>query len=427
MRFKPSLLILYGSLLLVGFALPAVIVMRRQPMSWLDLVVFSSSGVALVAAAFTISLFVSRMLFPEYWWMGQVQGKDVFELEGVYFIGLRISRVPTRLQRLLFGADERLRRWNLLMGVFFMVALIPHFMGLISLYRWYDDVLPNPTRITQTLHSSFLNTLPVVKELPEGLDYSPGQFDWMDRELRLLRMQPRKSNAERFRLSQLLVLNAYTPRSRPGEPYYSSPGEEVFFNRGHGAEAVTYLNQILEQPQADRVGWQGGTLTLLGFFHYSDRNFEMALSLFKQALTSMEQSDETGIPRYQVQLLAALSASMLGQRELAASLLDSILKDERLPKQAYALALEHIGENMRLSGETEQAKALWQKSLALYKAEKDNRGIARLHLHQAALAVDQGQIKEASRELSTAASLARKLGDRFTLNMVAVVRQSFRS
>ena len=67
MRFKPILLVLYGVFLALGLGAPAVAILQRQPFGWLDVLVIAVSSISLITAAFVISLFLGRMIFPEYW------------------------------------------------------------------------------------------------------------------------------------------------------------------------------------------------------------------------------------------------------------------------------------------------------------------------------------------------------------------------
>lgn len=424
---RPGLLltIVYGVLLALGLGLPAVVVAQRDPISWLDLVLYLVAGGALLVAALVLCLLVARLCYPLYWWMAQVQGHDVFEYDGVYFVGLRLTRVPGRVQRLVFGMDDRMRRWDLLFGLLFLVLVPVHFMGMATAHRVYDQTLPDPPKISETLHTTLLSSLPVMREWGERWRPEADLTKRIERELQLLRMQPRKTDEQRFQLAQLHLLNAFTRRDRAGDPFYTSPGEHIFFDRSQGAQAVVYLNQLLDQSELERAPWAGGALALIGFFHLSDRNYPAAEEYLTRALAEMGQGDETGISRYEVLLMAAQSAMLSGDESLAIERLEQVLVDDRMPNAAYALALEHYAEALRLMGEHGQVTELLDKAMDLYKVEEDQAGVARVHLHRAALALDRGRLQEAGRQLSTASSLASGLGDGFTLNMVQRLSQAF--
>lgn len=408
-----------------GLAPPALVIMQRSPLGWDDLLLYILSGALMVVATIMACLLAAKIAFPEYWWRGQVEGKDVFEFEGIYFMGLRITRVPTRLQRLLFGVDERMRRWDMIFGLLFMAMVVPHIQAMITANRYLDENIPNPPRISQTLHQNILSNLPLMQEWKEGWTLNEEFTRRVGRELQLLKMQPRRTNDQRFKLAQLYLLSAFTQRDRASEPFYHSPGEQVFFNRSQGAQAVSYLNQLLDQPDAERAGWSGGAHAMIGFFHLSEENYPKALEHLQQAMKEIGEGDETQIARYQIFLMAAQGATLAGMGEEAMKQLEIVLVNESLPKVAYALAMEQFAEALRQTGDLGQIPELLTKAEDLYTAEKDVAGLARIHLHRAALALDMGDAKKASRELSSAASLAHKLGDGFTLNMVERLSQAF--
>ena len=417
---KSTFILIIGYLITLpaALALPGYVIMKRSPMNWDDMTAYGISGLMMIISTVLFCLIIARITFPKYWWMGQVEGKDVFEFEGIYFLGLRITRVPSRLQRMLFGIDERNRRWDMIFGLLFIVMVVPHMQGLITMNRYLDRTLPNPPRITQTLHHEILSTLPIMKRWEEKWSMEEDFIKRVDRELQLLKMQPRKTNSQRFDLAQLYLLSAFEQRKRAGEPFYHSPGEQVFFNRSMGAQAVAYLNQLLQQPEADRVGWSGGAHTLIGFFHLSEENYAKALEEMEIALSEIGEGDKTEITRYQVLLIMGQGAILAGKGEEAIKKLDLILLNENLPRHAYALALEQYVEALRQLGTTDKIEELLDKAQALYEAQNNQGGIARIHLHRAALAIDKKDFDTASRELSQASQMASQLGDGFTLNMV---------
>lgn len=434
---------LYLALLALGLGLPALVVWKRQPLSWIDLLIYLLATGLLVVAALVLCIIVARRLFPQYWWIGQVQGKDVFEFEGVYFRGLRLTgldrrsrrraeaagnrgaALQPRLQRVLFGVDQQMRNWDLVLGLLFLVLLIPHTLGFISTHRTLERILPNPAKFPESLHYPLLSSLPVMREWGVQWSTDSGFTRRIEAALQELRAGDMAESGKRFRFAQLQLLKAFTKRARTSDPFYASPGERIYFNRGQGAAAVESLQVLLALPELQRAGWSGGALALIGFFHLSDRNYPEAAEYLRQALAELGEGDESSISRYHVLLLAAQSAMLSGDREGAMERLELILVDDRLPKQAYALAMEHYAEALRLKGEGARAPELLTKAMELYKLAKDRGGLARVHLRLAALALDEGRSEEASHELSIASSLAHGLEDEFTLNMVERLTLAF--
>jgi tetratricopeptide (TPR) repeat protein len=419
---------LYAVLLAGGLALPAAALLQRAALGWAALTLYGAALLLLVLAAFVLCLLVARLLFPRYWWLAQVKAQDVFEFDGVYFLGLRLSRVPTRVQRLLFGVDEQMRIWDLVLGVLFLVLLAPHALGFLTAHRAWEEVLPPPARFHESLHPMLLSSLPVMKAWGTPWKPDAAVAERVQRELSRLEAPGASETPgaeQRFQLAQLHLLRAFVPRTRLSDPFDVSPGERLYFNRAHGAQAVEHLRFLLALPDLQRVDWSGGALALIGFFHLSDGNFAEAHAVLQQALAELGEGDESRISRYQVLLLAAQSALMNGDPERAIEYLQAILVDERLPNEAYALAMEHYAEALRLDREFSRVPELLGKALELYTLGEDRAGIARVHVRLAALALDEGRREEASEALSTASSLAQGLEDGFMLNMIERLTLAF--
>jgi tetratricopeptide (TPR) repeat protein len=416
---------LYLVLLAGGMGLPGLVLWQRGPLGWGDVAIYVTAALLMVFATAVMGLLAARLLFPNYWWLGQVEGKDVFEFDGVYFLGLRLTRVPSRLQRLLFGVDEQMRSWDLIFGVMFLILLVPHTVGFFGMHRELDRIIPNPTKFPGSLHQPLLSSLPVMKQWGSTWQPDGALAKRVDAEVARLERAGLPGAQQRFELAQLYLLKAFAERTQVSDPFYDSPGEEIYFNRGHGARAVENLQVLLNLPDLQRASWSGGALTLIGFFHLSDHNYIQAQEVLQRALAELGEGDETRISRYQVLLLAAQSALMNGKRTRSVEYLELILTDERLPNEAYALAMEHYADVLRLAGEYSRVPELLGKALELYKLGEDRSGIARVHLRLAALALDEGKRDQAAEELSIASSLAQGLNDGFTLNMVAQLALAF--
>lgn len=416
--FSPMLYLLF---LAAGLALPLVALWDRTLLDWSDIGIYALIGVAMIAATITLCLMVSRLQFPEYWWMGQIQGKDVFQFEGVYFTGLRINRIPNRLQRIVFGVDEELRRWDLTFGMMFIVLLVPHILGAFSITRTYEDLVPLRVRIPETLHQAVLSSLPVMRDHGASWPAGAALQQQLTAEYERLANAEQKTAADYFRMAQLDLLFAFRERRSIHDPFRYTPEDRVYFDRTRGAKGVSLLNVILKQPELERDPWTSSALALIGFFHLSDHNYPRASASLEQALARAATGADAPISPYQIKLMQAQTRMLQGQPAEADALLQSILVDERLPRRAYALAMEHLAETMRMRGERGRGADLLQKAQELYKVLEDKGGLARVNLRLAALAVDEGRGADARRYLSQASSLAHGLDDWFTVNMVGLL------
>lgn len=417
--------VLYVLFMAIGLGGPWLVILKRQPLQIIDLLIYAGAVVALVGAVFVLTIIVARIFFPTYWWLGQVVGKDVFEFDGVYFMGLRLSRIPTRVQRILFGVDDQMRRWDLVYGVVFMVLLVPHSLGFITANRFYEEILPNPARFSQTLHFPFLSSLPVMREW--GLSWTPDVKlrKKIGAELKEIESIRPRDNSKRIRLAQLYLLRSFTLRRRAKGLFINSPGERVIFDQGKASRAASLLKTMAELPPMKRAGWNGSIRTLLGFYHLANGSFQKAAEFSGKAVVEFGDGEESKISRYQILLLAGLTAMITGDEQGADDYLSVILKDERLPKQAHALALELRGDLRRLQGDRENAAKSLDRAMKLFESARRPNGVARIYLKRAVLALDNGNPTQASVDLSKASQLAHRLGDVFILNMVEQLALKF--
>ncbi|MEE8434585.1 MAG: hypothetical protein V3S64_07340 [bacterium] len=417
---------LYLLFVAVGLGGPWLVILKRQPFQIIDLLIYAGAIVALVVAVFMMTLIVARLFFPTYWWLGQIVGKDVFEYDGIYFMGLRLSRVPNRIQRILVGVDDQMRRWDLVYGVIFLVLLVPHSLGFITANRYFEETLPNPVRFSQTLHFPFLSSMPVMREW--GISWSPDAKlrQKIGEALKEIESTSPKDNAKRIRLAQLYLLQSFTLRPRAKGLFIYSPGERIIFDQGRGARAANLLKTMAELPPMKRAGWNGSIQTLLGFYHLANGSFQKAAEFSGKAVLEFGDGEESKISRYQILLLAGLTAMITGDGQGADNHLSVILKDERLPKQAHALALELRGDLRQLQGDRENAAKSLDQAMKIFASVPDPNGVARVHLKRAVLALDDGNPRQASEDLSRASQLAHRLGDVFILNMVEQLTLKFR-
>ena len=465
---------------------------------------------ALLLGPVVITMLTARSLFPNYWWLAHVENKDIYEYDGVYFIGGRATRQQSRLTRLVFGLDEKMRRWHLVFGLLAVSLIVPHLMAGYTSWRYAEALAPNRPVLQESLHSSLLSALPIMQGWNRPWSADGSLAGEVKKELRDALKSNRQEPSQWYRIAQLRMLGAFRPRKgtaepflyspgdrilfnrgegaesaaslkrildqpeakrkgwtrgalaltgffhfsdqNPGlaleffqralatveqtdhtgeykkgtaEPFLYSPGDRILFNRGEGAESAASLKRILDQPEAKRKGWTRGALALTGFFHFSDQNPGLALEFFQRALATVEQTDHTGISKHMIVLLTAQAALVARQPSQAEMLLEKLLTEDELPDGTYARAMEHFAGALHLQGRTETVNDLLGKALKTYKKLKDRAGIARVHLRLAALALEQGRTRDASRALSLAASLANGLDDGFTLNMVGVLSQYF--
>jgi hypothetical protein len=411
----------YAGTLAAGIAGPAAIAFLRQP-SPLQAGLLYTLGLAMLAgASFALTLMLARVLFPPYWWLGQVLGEDVFELEGVYFVGVRMADVPDRLQRMVFGAGEKFRRWDAAFGLIWLLLLVVHGLGAGSAKHSVETMMPRPVRLPETMHQALLSDLPVMRALHKPWSPDPALKLQLQGQAEQIQNLRGKTEADWFKLAQLHLLRAYKVRKGLADAYTFSPMDRAFFERGNGAQSADDLNQILSIPVAKRAPVTRGALTLLGFFYLCEYNYGKAERLLAQALALEKARDETGIPTAWTRLLAAQVALQQGDSDRSDDLLTRTLDEAGLPAPLRALAVEHLAEAKRLDGSDEEVGPLLDKAGALYASLGDGGGQARIHLRRAVWLVDQGEARTGTEELSQASADAEAAGDVFALDMVVRV------
>lgn len=424
MQFWIVLVLLYLATATAGLALPLMARLGVGGEGLTSTLYFLAVG-ALVLAPIMFVMMAARSLFPNYWWLAHIENKDVYEYDGVYFIGGRTTRQQTRLTRLVFGLDDKMRRWHLVFGLLAVSLMAPHLMAGYTAWRYGEGLVANRPVLRETLHSSTLSSLPIMQGWNRPWSSASSLAKEVKRELVEARKTSRQEVPRLFHMAQLRLLNAFRVRKGTAEPFLYSPGDLIVFNRGEAADGVDYLRRILELPEDKRRGWTRGSLALTGFFHMSDQNPKSAVDFLQRALATKEKADKTGISRHMVVLLAAQAALLSNQAPEAEVLLENLLTEKELPEQVYAQAMEHFAGALYMQGRSTRVSDTLTKALKSYKKIRGRAGIARVHLRMAALALEQGNTKDASHELSVAASLANGLQDGFTLNMVQGLSQFF--
>ncbi|HEX9844280.1 MAG TPA: hypothetical protein VGC20_16090, partial [bacterium] len=241
MSFIVPASIAYVLTLLLSWALPLAGMLDRQPFDGIDMLLYALAILVQVASAVLLTLIISRVVFPEYWWRGQILGQDIFEIDGVFFTGLRIARVPSRLQRIVFGVGERQRRWDLLFGILSLVLLALHVMSVLAAGRVYSVWMPPRPKLPETLHYAVLSSFPVLKEFPGGWQPGMAVEKWAAQQYDELRNGTDPDNAANYRMAQLALIQAFQERETDSQPFRYSPADRIFFNRGVGTAALRHL------------------------------------------------------------------------------------------------------------------------------------------------------------------------------------------
>jgi len=418
MRYWWISLAIYAAALAAGLLLPGVILVIHQPNFLQGFLIYSATALIMGSAALCLTLMLARVLFPEFWWIGQVLGQDVFEIQGVYFMGLRLTRVPDRLQRLLFGVGEKFRRWDAAFGIAWLLLLILHGLSAIASQQALSSLLPRQVRLPETMHTALLSDLPALRALGRPWSLDSKLLRQMQAEVDLLHSKRGKTEADWLRLAQLDLARAFKLRTNLRDPFTFSPSDRLFFVRGTGALAADAVTQILAVPEAKRAPLTRGAQTLLGFFYLCEYNYPRAERALNEALNRAGAPDDSGIPLVWTRLLAAQVALLRDQPKRARLLLAADAETPGLPGAVQALLMEHMAEALRLDRETKLAREWLARAGALYKSLGDTAGQARVILREASVLGDEAKLARAGAALSEASALAETARDPFTLNMV---------
>jgi hypothetical protein len=408
----------YLAALAAGLVLSVGNTFLQRPTVASTLIFYGLCVLTLGAASLLVALMCARLLFPHYWWLGQVLGEDVYELDGVYFQGVRLSKVSERVQRLVFGAGDKFRKWNIAFGLLWLLLMVAHGLAAMTSQRTLESMLPKPVRLPETLHAAFLSDLPVMRGLRRPWTPDSALMKTLQEETDRLQSQRGKTEMDWLRLAQLHLIRAYRVRKGTADAFSFSPMDRIFFQRGVGAQAADAITQILAIPEAKRAPVTRGALTLLGFFHLAEYNYTKADRALSDALGKPATGDTSQIPLYWTRLLAAQAALLRGVPAEARKQLEAVAAEKDLPKRIEALAVEHAAEAVRLEGGGNEVSALLEQAEQLYTELGDLPGQSRIHLRRAVWLTDLGDAAGASEELSAASAQAESADDVFALNMV---------
>ena len=423
MRFWVIGSLVYAATAAAGLGIAGAIPLLSQPSGLLLVPIYAVALAVLVGAAFVLTLMIARLVFPRYWWLGQVLGQDVFEVQGVFFVGLRLSRLPSKVRRLLFGAGERLRRWDAAFGLIWLLLIVLHGLGAATSRRQVEVQMPRPMLLPETMHAALLSDLPVMRALHRQWSADPELMRLLqDQEERIQSIRG-KTETDWLKLAQLQLLRAFKVRAVPADAYTFSPMDRAYFERGVAAEAADYLNQVLAVPKAKRAPIARGALTLLGFFYLCEYNYDKAERSLAEALGMIDDPDDSAIPAHWTRLLAAQVALQQGEAERAIGLLTQVQTEPGLPAPLEALTVEHLAEAERLDRAWQKVAPLLDKAGALYAAQGDEAGQARVDLRRSVWLMDRGNLRSSAEELSAASMEAETARDIFAVNMVVRVQQ----
>ncbi|MDH4120488.1 MAG: hypothetical protein OEV94_02130 [Deltaproteobacteria bacterium] len=378
--------------------------------------------VALAALSGGVSAHLGAMLtaswlFPEDWREARMSRKDLLRREEPAVHSPRVSWYP---HRVFTQTNAYLSLWDAHYVLLLVAWLTCAASAGYTAWRMAEGILPNRPLLAPSLHQPVLSSLPVMREMKTPWSLDPELARKAQQEL--IAAPTPDTNLRHLQNAQWNLLAALTPR-KPHAPWARSPGEWVAVDQAHLRQAVAQLDQLLAKPDAQRVGWTGGTLTLKAFCFLLMEQEPEAKELLDQAMATFEPLELSGIPPYVTRLLSA--RLLIHQRKMkpAETLLTTVMNDKRLPAVARPLAMEQLAEVHRLQGHWQESRDLLSEAGLLHGRLGNLSGNARVQLAKALLFAEAGRPKEAMREASQASSLAWAQQDGFTIDMLEVLNQ----
>src|SRR5262249_23973982 len=126
LRFWLGLSLAYLVLVALGLVFPVLGRATGRLTLWVNMLGYVLSGIAMIGAAFCLSLMICRVRLPYVWWLHRVQGLDVSEYDGVYFVGGSVDGVSEGARSKVFSADDARSRWDITFGVITTVLAVLH-------------------------------------------------------------------------------------------------------------------------------------------------------------------------------------------------------------------------------------------------------------------------------------------------------------
>lgn len=116
----------YAVCLGLGLAFPMLGRMTARLNLLVNMLGYILAGLAMIGAAFFLSLMICRVRLPYVWWMHRILGQDVSEFDGVFFVGGNVDRLSSQARSKVFSADDALSRWDIVFGVMIFALTLVH-------------------------------------------------------------------------------------------------------------------------------------------------------------------------------------------------------------------------------------------------------------------------------------------------------------
>ncbi len=230
---------------------------------------------------------------------------------------------------------------------------------------------------------------------------------------------------ENFQTSKEVILanTEYVPDGISLDLVLRSIGE-VFEHLGNYPEAVEYLIQskrILETQPAPSSAEMAWIENDLGWIEYRRGNLEQSEQLFLAALGKLDEFLDTHLVASVTNRLAGVYFQKSDLDNATKFLQKSIVLREQMgDKVAVARSYNNLGLLKWRTGSWESALQYFNKSLEINKLLGDVEGSIDLNSNIGLLLLDRGKFAESENFLTTALSLANKLGLSFHIGMICL-------
>ncbi len=199
---------------------------------------------------------------------------------------------------------------------------------------------------------------------------------------------------------------------------------EVYEHLGNYPDAVEYLNQsknLVEQdcsPDLSELAWIEHDL---GWIDYRRGNLEKSEELFLAALSKLDEEKNPNLVASISNRLAGVYFQQSNLEQATKYLQKSVVLREQMgDKVAVARSYNNLGLLKWRTGDWQNALQYFNKSLEINKFLGDVEGSIDLNSNIGLLFLDRGKLTESENYLTTALSLANKLGLSYQIGMICL-------
>ncbi len=199
---------------------------------------------------------------------------------------------------------------------------------------------------------------------------------------------------------------------------------EVYEHLGNYPDAIEFIHQAKKElekkdnPQIEELAWIENDL---GWIEYRRGNLELAQELLQSALKKLDEYENANLVASIANRLAGIYLQKSDLENASKHLQKSIFLLEQLgDRAAVARSYNNLGLLKWRLGDWQNAMLSFNRSLEIHKSQGDVEGVIELNSNIGLLLLDRGKVSESENYLTTALTLANRLGLSFQTGKISL-------